>query len=233
MIARRLFVSAFISASSLVSHRLPAWSEEANIRFEADDQTFTFDLPSGWVGVTRPEQERASDEHLISVRAQRLDGAASLQAIVDGGTRGRRYGTSVKDLGPLEAIADRLVSDELLGDEQAKSASVVSAERRNFRGVPYYVVRYQVGFKPAVAKLAIVQQRLYVLRVRATKPADASAFFADATAGTAAGRGGGLLRAEMEGIAESYTAAPVNFPCLDQSNKLRVPAAGECRVLRP
>ena len=52
------------------------------------------------------------------------------------------------------------------------SAGVVSAEQLPAAGpAEYYVVRYQVGAKPAIAKLAVLQQRLYCLRVRAAKPA--------------------------------------------------------------
>ena len=174
--------------------------------------------------MTRPEQERVSEGHLISVFAQRADGSGSVQALVDGGFRGRRYGSALADLGPLDAIANQLVSDELLNDEAAKAASVVSAEKTASKGSSYYLVRYQVGGKPAIAKLAIIQQRLYCLKVKATAPAPRPlAFFDEASA----------LQSEMEAIADSYNAAAVNYPCLEQSNKGSVPAAGVCKILRP
>jgi hypothetical protein len=77
--------------------------------FEADDSSFRFSLPPGWVGVTAPEQERASRGHLIAVsaatsvaQAKLLGGGAFARALVDGGSRGRDYGASVVALGPLQ-----------------------------------------------------------------------------------------------------------------------------------
>ena len=83
------------------------------------------------------------------------------------------------------------------------------------------VVRYQVDAKPRIAKLAVVQQRLYCLRVRATAPAPSDSFDAKGAIG---------LRAEMETIAESFGAFAVNLPCVAQSNSGRVPSEGTCRV---
>jgi hypothetical protein len=129
---------------------------DAVIRFEADDASFSFALPSGWVGVTGPEQERASASHLIAVsaattvaRARRLGGAAVARAVVDGGARGRAYGSSVLQLGSLQGVASKLVSDELLNDAAAKSAVLLSTELlASDAGRPsYYVVRYLVDLK--------------------------------------------------------------------------------------
>ena len=221
LLTRRLLTTALVGAS-LYKGRLPA-AAELPIIFQADDRTFTFDLPPRWVPVTLPDKERDSTGHLISVRAQQADGLASVQAIVDGGFRGRKYGSALSDLGPLAQVADTLVSDALLNDDEAKSAAVYSAEKTGgFGGSSYYVVRYQVGAKPAVAKLAVLQQRLYCCTVRAEKPAKLS-FFDDES----------QLRADMESIIDSYSASPVNAPCLDASSKGSVPAEGVCRVLRP
>ena len=68
-----------------------------------------------------------------------------------------------------------------------------------------------------------------VVRVGRGGPDDAAdlgvnfAFFDEASA----------LQSEMEAIADSYNAAAVNYPCLEQSNKGSVPAAGVCKILRP
>ena len=193
----------------------------ADVRFAADDQSFRFELPEGWVGQTPPEQERVSNGHLISVYGQKSDGSATMQALVDGGFRGRKYGTNLKDLGPLNAIANSLVSQELLNDAAAKSAALISAEQTENRGgMNYYIVRYQVDSKPALAKLAIAQQRLYVLKVKATKPASQTFFDED-----------GALQADMAALAESYAVENINSPCLGDSNKGNVPTG--CKTLRP
>lgn len=119
-------------------------------RFEADDQSFFFSLPEGWVGITAPDEERASSAHLIAVSAatsvataQRLSSGAVLRAVVDGGVRGRAYGSSLAALGPLRGVASGLVSEELLSDAAAKSAAVVDAEEvaRTTRSPSYYIVR--------------------------------------------------------------------------------------------
>jgi hypothetical protein len=213
--SRRLVTAALVGALS----RSPPTA--ADLTFLSDDQTFSFELPPRWTGATRPDEERASSEHLISVRAQQVDGTATLQAVVDGGFRGRKYGSTLADLGPLEAIAQRLVRDELLNDVEAKSANVVSSEKVSMNG-RYYLVRYMVDFKPRIAKIAVVQQRLYCLRVFASQPAKSDFFDS-----------GGAVLADMEAIAESYRAVAVNAPCLDVSDSGRVPAAGACRPLRP
>ena len=219
---RQALRSALLSASFLSSpYRFPALAAADGVTFEADDETFRFALPRGWIGSTAPEQERASPSHLISVRAQQQSGGASLQAIVDGGFRGRKYGSSLSDLGSLAAIANGLVKQELLNDDAAQSASVLSSERTSFRGMSYYVVRYEVAGRPAIAKLAVAQQRLYCLRVRAASRS-APSFFETT----------GPLRDDMEAIAESYSVAAVDDACLTQSNKGSVPERA-CRVLRP
>ena len=112
-LSRRLLIGALASGGNIL-FKQPC---RADLSFLADDMTFTFELPARWVGATLPSEERASTEHLISVRAVRDDGAASVQAIVDGGIRGRRYGSSLADLGPLDSVANRLVSEELLNDD--------------------------------------------------------------------------------------------------------------------
>ena len=87
-----------------------------------------------------------------------------MQALVDGGFKNRKYGSSLSDL-DLKEIADRLVGEELISDDDAKFASVVSSEKTGgLGGTSYYVIRYQVNNKPAIAKLAVLQQRLYCIR---------------------------------------------------------------------
>jgi hypothetical protein len=223
LVSRRLFASLVGGAAISARLQQPCFAGSERIRFLADDSSFTFELPPRWVGVTAPAQERDSLEHLISVRAQQIDGAASLQAIVDGGSRGRKYGSSVQALGSLDEIANRLVANELLADEAAESAAVVSMEQTSHRGAPYYLVRYQIGQRPAAAKLTVLQQRLYCIRIKAAKPAPTDFF----------DQVGGSLLADMEAILESYYASPVNYPCLEASNKQRMPSGGLCQVLRP
>lgn len=195
--------------------------------FEADDSSFRFSLPPGWVGVTAPEQERASRGHLIAVsaatsvaQAKLLGGGAFARALVDGGSRGRDYGASVVALGPLQGVASELVSDELLTDAAAMSAIVLSTEQVAAVGrqPAYYMVRYLVNDRPAIAKLAVVQGRLYCLKVRAER---------DVTAGTSARffDVDSPLRRDMELVASSYAAAPISGRCLRASNSGAAPAA--------
>lgn len=220
LLTRRLLTAALVGATTLPRQSFAA---EGPILFEADDKSFTFELPPRWFPATPADKERESTGHLIAVRAGRSDQAATVQAIVDGGFRGRKYGSSLSDLGPIKTIADGLVTDSLLMDDEAKSAAVVSAEKSGFGGSVYYIIRYQVGGKPAIAKLTVLQQRLYCVTVRATQPALPSFFDDEASP----------LLADMDYIINSYSVVPVNYPCLDASSKGNVPAAGVCRVLRP
>ncbi len=191
-------------------------------RFEADDKSFFFSLPEGWVGVTAPGEERASSGHLIAVSAattvataKRLGSGAVLRAVVDGGVRGRAYGSSLAALGPLRGVASELVSEELLNDAAATSAAVLDAEEveRTSRSPPYYIVRYVVNFKPVIAKLTIVQDRLYCVKVRATEERSGS-FFDEESA----------LRQEMEAIVRSFRVAQISRRCVRESNQGSVPA---------
>ena len=224
-VSRRLALSTLLSGTAWISNGGPnSAAFAADIRFESDDLSFGFELPPQWVPATAPEEERASGGHLISVRAQKLDGAASLQAIVDGGSRGRRYGSSLRDLGSLEMVAQRLVQEELLNDSGADFASVISSEQTGGLGsTSYYVVRYQVGGKPVIAKLAVAQQRLYCIKIRA-KEEEKAGFFE---------RAGGKLLSDMEAIAQSFGVVAVNYPCLESSNAGKVPDEDVCKVLRP
>ena len=121
-------------------------------------------------------------------------------------------------------MAQRLLQEELLNDDSAKFASVVSSERTGgVGGTAYYVVRYQLGGRPAIAKLAVVQQRLYCIKVRATEE-QLAGFFE---------REDGSLRADMEALIESYNVVAVNSPCLARSNAGGVPDEGMCKALRP
>lgn len=226
---RRLLSAAVGGGAAVVTSSWPACaagSAGGGIRFVADDLTFGFELPPKWVPSTAADQERASSGHLIAVRAQRTDGAASVQAIVDGGSRGRRYGSSLGDLGPLEVVAQRLLQEELLNDDSAKYASVVSSERTGgLGGTAYYVVRYELGGRPAIAKLAVVQQRLYCVKVRATEEKPAGFFDVPEASSS--------LRADMEAVIESFNVVAVNSPCLSKSNAGSVPDEGVCKALRP
>ena len=84
-------------------------------------------------------------------------------------------------------------------------------------GGSYYLIRWLCGAKPGVAKLAIFQDRLYCLRLRAAKPASPS-FFDEPSA----------LRDELEAIASSYRATAISYPCLGRSNEGVAPRAGLC-----
>ena len=91
-------------------------------------------------------------------------------------------------------------------------------------GTAFYEIRYQMSGRPAIAKLAVVQLRLYCLKVRASKVVEpAGAFFERESS----------LRSDMEAIADSFSVVAVNSPCLSTSNKGGVPADGVCKVLRP
>ena len=221
---RRLLLYAVATGGAALHSRPSTAASDAGIRFQADDLSFGFELPQQWVPATAPDKERESRGHLISVCAQAVDGTASLQAIVDGGIKGRRYGSSIRDLGSLQAVAEQLVVEELLNDSAANFADVVSSERTGGLGSTlYYVVRYQVGARPAIAKLAVVQQRLYCIKVRATKVEKLDFFERD----------GGHLRSSMEAICQSFSIVAINAPCLVRSNAGSLPDGGICKVLRP
>ena len=97
---------------------------------------------------------------------------------------------------------------------------MLGSERTSFKGRSYYVVRYEVDGRPAIAKLAVAQQRLYCLRVRAASRSPASGFFETR----------GPLRDEMEAIARSYVVSAVDSACLAQSNTGSVPDRA-CKVV--
>ena len=120
----------------------------SGIKFQADDLSFEFVLPQGWTPATPADQERAAPSHLIAVSAvQGGGGSATVRAVVEGGSRGRKYGTKLGDLGSLDETADRLVLKELLNDDAAKDAAITSKERTSFKGSSYYVIKYAVGSK--------------------------------------------------------------------------------------
>lgn len=215
---RSLLATVSVAGPTILSSS-PCSAIADPIKFQADDKSFDFALPPGWVGMTPGPQERSIPSHLIAVSAQQVEGSATARAIVDGGSRGRAYGTSLAALGPLDKIATRLVQDELLNDDTAGDALVLSAEQvaGSIKGSSYYVIRYLVGAKPAIAKLAVIQNRLYCIKVKANKKASASFFDEPST-----------LQVDMESIVASYNAFPVNFICLGQSNKGNIPTAGSC-----
>ena len=131
------------------------------------------------------------------MRAQKLDGAASLQAIVDGGSRGRRYGSSLRDLGSLEMVAQRLVQEELLNDSGADFASVSSSEQTGGLGsTSYYDRALSGGWEAGHCKTrsraaaALLHQNPWQERRRRL-----GAFFE---------REGGTLLSDMEAIAQSF-----------------------------
>ena len=100
----------------------------------------------------------------------------------------------------------------------------VSIERTGgLGGTSYYVVRYQLGGRPAIAKLSVAQQRLYCIKIRAAKAEERPGFFERE----------GALRQDMEAIAASFSVVAVNGPCLAKSNKGSVPGVDVCKVLRP
>ena len=220
---RQLLLSSSVIGGGAASSSSPCAASDL-IRFQADDLSFGFELPPTWVPATAPEDERTSAGHLIAVRAQKMDGTASLQAIVDGGSRGRSYGSSLSDLGPLETVAQRLLQEELLDDNAADFAALASSGRTGgLGGTAYYVVRYQMGGRPAIAKIAVAQQRLYCIKVRAEKDQAKAGFFERESS----------VRTDMETIADSFSVVAVNSPCLMRSNAGKVPGADACKVLRP
>ena len=143
-----LFSAAFCNLPFMPS--LPARAADlgSSLKFQADDASFEFSLPQGWAPATAPDQERSAPSHLIAVSGvQSGGGGASVRAVVEGGSRGRKYGTKLSDLGSLSETADRLVLDELLKDDEAKDAAVISKEMTSFKGSSYYNIRYAVGSK--------------------------------------------------------------------------------------
>ena len=83
------------------------------------------------MGATAPQEERANPSHIIAVSARDLASSATVRATVDGktGSRGRDWGASLAALGPLDEVASRLVTDELIGDDDAKDAVVLEVEQ--------------------------------------------------------------------------------------------------------
>mgnify|MGYP003685468565 CR=1 FL=1 len=120
---------ATLSPAHASSPSLPPQAQEDRVTFRADDLSFEFKLPSGWVGGTPVSEERASPSHIIAVSAQKPGTTASLRAVVEGGSRGRNYGRSLADLGSVSEVAGRLVSDELFKDDDAKDAVMIDYEQ--------------------------------------------------------------------------------------------------------
>lgn len=213
---------ATLSPAHASSPSLPPQAQEDRVTFRADDLSFEFKLPSGWVGGTPVSEERASPSHIIAVSAQKPGTTASLRAVVEGGSRGRNYGRSLADLGSVSEVAGRLVSDELFKDDDAKDAVMIDYEQVDpaAPGEPfYYVVRYLVGFKPAIAKLAICDGRLYYVKVKTnTVSGRATVFFNEPD----------QLANDMEEIIRSFHVAKMNPICLAQSNAGKVPVERSC-----
>eukprot|EP00967_Tisochrysis_lutea_P041388 scaffold49724_cov31-Tisochrysis_lutea.AAC.1 len=203
---------ATLSPAHASSPSLPPQAQEDRVTFRADDLSFEFKLPSGWVGGTPVSEERASPSHIIAVSAQKPGTTASLRAVVEGGSRGRNYGRSLADLGSVSEVAGRLVSDELFKDDDAKDAVMIDYEQ-----VGYSL--YLVGFKPAIAKLAICDGRLYYVKVKTnTVSGRATVFFNEPD----------QLANDMEEIIRSFHVAKMNPICLAQSNAGKVPVERSC-----
>ncbi len=188
---------------------------EADGQFEADDGSFAFSLPPGWVGTTLPAQERGNPAHLFDIRAKQQAGPGTVLAVCDGGARGRSYGKSVAALGTLDSVANAVVQDELLNDIAAKDAIVLTKEAAG----DSYVIKFLVGSKPGIIKLAIAQDRLFYIKVKANKLVKKPlSFFDDASA----------LRFDMEQLADSFVVRQIRPTCLTASNRGEVPAEGVC-----
>ena len=76
--------------------------------------------------------------------------------------------------------------------------------------------------QPTIAKLSVIQNRLYYIKVKANRVAP-TAFFDQPS----------VLRDDMEAIAESFNSFPINFRCLEQSNKGVAPPPEICSTLKP
>ncbi len=207
-------VLACTLAKSPLLSILPALAETP-VQFEADDGSFAFSLPPGWVGTTLPAQERGNPAHLFDIRGKQQAGPGTVLAICDGGSRGRSYGKSVAALGTLDSVANAVVQDELLNDIAAKDAIVLAKET----AADSYVIKFLVGSKPGIIKLAIAQDRLFYIKVKANKLVKKPlSFFDDASA----------LRSDMEQLADSFVVRQIRPACLKASNRGAVPAEGVC-----
>ena len=79
--------------------------------------------------------------------------------------------------------------------------------------------KFLVGSKPGIIKLAIAQDRLFYIKVKANKLVKKPlSFFDDASA----------LRSDMEQLADSFVVRQIRPSCLKASNRGAVPAEGVC-----
>ena len=160
-------------------------------------------------------EERSNPAHLFDIRGKQQAGPGTVLAICDGGSRGRSYGKSVAALGTLDSVANAVVQDELLNDIAAKDAIVLAKEAAG----DAYLIKFLVGSKPGIIKLAIAQDRLFYIKVKANKLVKKPlSFFDDASA----------LRSDMEQLADSFVVRQIRPTCLKASNRGAVPAEGVC-----
>ena len=171
--------------------------------FQADDKSFDLSLPAAWS--FDDEDARRPPPELFRLTAAR--GGSSVRIVVTV-TLGK-YGKSLAELGSAEAAVARV----LLPNEALESAERVPGK---VRGSSYYLGRYTDGARRGIVKLGVQQDRLYALRAVAEARELSN------------GASGASLQADIDTIVSSFSAFPINFICMGQSNAGKVPVAGSC-----
>lgn len=191
--SRRDALRAGLAATVLPA--LPALAAAPG-KYQSDDKSWDVTLPDGWTLSPEPVRAGPGSAHVFRLGATRA-GGGGLEVVVDKAPGVK----SLAGLGSLEAVAERLRSEQPQPARLLESATVAGA----VKGSTYYAFRFSApGGGERQVKLAAYQDRLYRLTL-------------DSAAG-----------AEADEIVRSFTAWPVNIFCLSQSNNGAVPASGSC-----
>jgi len=153
-------------------------------------------LPPSWTPSSDLRAEHP--KHLFHLRATRSGGGASAEIIVD-----KCKGTSLKELGKLEAVGQRFAPPSA---EMTSAAQVPGA----IKGSSYYQYTYSSAAGTSRLKLSVQQNRLYSLAI--TLPTSPSA----------------EVETEAAAILSSFKSFPVNIFCLSASNGGTAPTPGTC-----
>jgi len=157
--------------------------------YASDDGAFFFSLPAAeWTLQTdcSPARRRLECSALgrrAVVTAQRVSGGGLVSATVDMGAFGKRLG----EFASLQEITAMVTASQ---PDSARMLDASAITSRSGKAPLYYVLRYRNGDSERVVKLAVQQNRLYMLTVQA-----------DARAG---------LGAEIAAIVASYNVFPVS-----------------------
>ena len=171
-----------------VSIASPAFAANSKpITFTSEDGAYNFRLPNTWTiqNVCAPGQTTCGGRREF-VTARRADGTAALEATVDLG----EYGTRLSDFMSVDDAANKLLAS------LPPSASLVSANAETSKSGQtarnyVYVLRLGGGGE-RIIKLFVQQSRLYMLTLQTDAQPSPE------------------LRAELDGIAQTFVAFPVS-----------------------